>query len=329
MPSREIRTCFVTGGTGFVGSHLVEHLLRGGCTVRCLVRDPAKLRWLKGKSVTLVEGDLDSKDTLKAGSSGVDAVFHIAGLTAARSAEEYYKVNTEGSFNVAAAAMEAAAPPGVFLLISSLAAVGPAQADVTIDETRAPDPVTVYGKSKLEAEKRLSGMEGLPLVVVRPPAVYGPRDRELYPLFRLAARGVLPVFNSAAKISLVHVEDLARGILAAAVAGGTGETYFLAYKDAVPALDFPGLFESALGRRVRGFKVPGSFLKTASVMSETWGRLSGHMPVFNRDKLRELTAAGWVCSTSKSEKELGFTARIGAEEGLGRTAQWYREQGWL
>jgi nucleoside-diphosphate-sugar epimerase len=329
MPSREIRTCFVTGGTGFVGSHLVEHLLRDGCAVRCLVRDPARLKWLEGKSVALVEGDLDSRDVLRTEVSGVDAVFHVAGLTAARTPEEYFEVNTNGSRNVAVAAMEADTPPGLFLFISSLAAIGPARADETVEETWAPEPVTYYGKSKLEAERVLSSMEGLPLVIVRPPAVYGPRDRELYPLFRLAARGILPVFNSSARISLIHVLDLAKGILAAARAGQVGEAYFLAHPEVVAAEQFPHVFESAMGRRVKGLKVPGKLLTAASVISETWGKLKGDTPVFNRDKVKELTAPGWVCSTVKSERDLGFKARIGIAEGFGETAQWYRKQGWL
>lgn len=329
MPAREIRSCFVTGGTGFVGSHLVDLLLRDGCEVRCLVRNPTRLRWLQGKPVTLFEGDLGAREVLRIGASGVDVVFHLAGLTAARNREEYFAVNVEGGCNVAMAALEAVVPPGLFVFVSSLAAVGPARADEIVDEKRVPEPVTEYGRSKLEGERKLSAIRALPLVVIRPTAVYGPRDEGFYPLFRLAARGVLPIFNPSARISLIHVEDLARGILASASDGRPGETYYLAHPEALTASRFPNLFESALGRRVRGFKVPGPLLKGASVVSEALGKVSRRMPIFNRDKVKELTAPGWICSTVKSERDLGFTARINAEVGLGRTAQWYKDQGWL
>ena len=329
MPSREIRSCFVTGGTGFVGSHLVDLLLDGGCEVRCLVRDRTRLRWLQGKPVTLLEGDLGSREVLRDGVSGVDAVFHLAGVTAARSRGEYFSVNSEGSQNVARAALEAASPPGLFLFMSSLAALGPGRTDEAIVEERTAEPVTDYGRSKLEGEKRLGTMEDLPLVVVRPSAVYGPRDREVYPLFRLAARGIVPIFNPSARLSLIHVEDLARGVIAAGTAGRIGEAYFLAHPEAVSAAGLPQLFGDALGRKVRGLKIPRALIEASASVSEIWGVLSGRMPLFNRSKVKELTASGWVCDTGKSEKELGFTADIHIVQGFDRTVRWYRKQGWL
>jgi len=307
----------------------VDLLLGGGCEVRCLVRDRTRLRWLQGKPVTLLEGDLGSREVLRDGVSGVDAVFHLAGVTAARSRGEYFSVNSDGSQAVARAALEAASPPGLFLFMSSQAALGPGRADEAMVEQREAKPVTDYGWSKLEGEKRLGTMEDLPLVIVRPPAVYGPRDREIYPLFRFAARGIVPVFNHSARLSLIHVKDLARGVVAAGTGGRIGEAYSLAHPEAVSAADLPRLFGNALGRKVRGLRVPRSVLGASAAVSEMWGVLSGRMPVFNRGKVKELTASGWVCDTVKSEKELGFTADIDIVEGFDLTVRWYREQGWL
>jgi len=329
MPSREIRTCFVTGGTGFIGSHLVDLLLQRGCQVRCLVRDRSRLRWLQGKPVTIVEGDLGSGSVIQEAVSGTDAVFHLAGVTAAGSREEYRKINTEGCRSVAAASLSARFPPGVFIYMSSLAAIGPGRFDEIMVENRVPQPVTDYGRSKLEGERVLSEMGPLPLVVVRPPAVYGPRDREIFPLFKLAAKGIFPIFSPESRISLIHVQDLVRGVVGAAEKGRVGETYFLTHPMPVKAIDFARLFGQAFERKVRTLKVPVPVLQGAAAISETWGRVTGNIPVFNRDKVKELTAAGWVCGWEKAQRDFAFTAEIDLADGLIETARWYKEKGWL
>ena len=146
MPSREIRTCFVTGGTGFIGSHLVDHLLQRSCEVRCLVRDRSRLRWLQEKPVTIVEGDLASRSVIQEAASGTDAVFHLAGVTAAGSRETYRQINAEGCRSVAAASLSARHPPDVFIYMSSLAAIGPGRFDEVVVENRVPQPVTDSGR---------------------------------------------------------------------------------------------------------------------------------------------------------------------------------------
>jgi len=329
MPSREIRTSFVTGGTGFIGSHLVDHLIQDGCEVRCLVRDRSRLGWLQGKPVTIVEGSLDSEPAIAEAASGTDAVFHLAGVTAAGNSKEYRRVNADGCGKVAQACLAARYPPEVFIYMSSLAAVGPGRFDELVVENRMPRPVTQYGRSKLEGERILSGMGPLPLIVVRPPAVYGPRDREIYPLFKLASKGVLPVFNPRARISLIHVEDLVRGVVRVARKGRVGETYFLTHLEPVDASDFPLLFGNAVDRKVMALKIPGALLKTAAAACELWGRLTGNMPVFNRDKVRELVAEGWACDGEKAWRDVGFRAEQSAAQGLLQTAGWYRDHQWL
>jgi nucleoside-diphosphate-sugar epimerase len=307
----------------------VDHLLQRGCEVRCLVRDRSRLRWLQEKPVTIVEGDLGSRSVIQEAASGTDAVFHLAGVTAAGSRETYRQINAEGCRSVAAASLSARHPPDVFIYMSSLAAIGPGSFDEVVVENRVPQPVTDYGRSKLEGERILSEMGPLPLVVVRPPAVYGPRDREIFPLFKLASKGIFPVFNAESRVSLIHVEDLIRGVMSAAEKGRAGETYFLTHPTPVEMAEFPRFFGDALGRKVRTLKVPVSVLKTVAAVSETWGRVTGNMPVFNRDKVNELTAAGWVCGWEKAQREIAFKADLDFAEGLLETTKWYREQGWL
>ena len=144
-----------------------------------------------------------------------------------------------------------------------------------------------------------------------------------------ASKGILPVFNSEARISLIHVHDLVTGVISSAQKGRLGEAYFLTHPTPVDAARLPQLFSEALGRKVRTFNVPFAMLKTAAVISESWGRISGKMPVFNRDKVNELAASGLVCAWEKAQREIDFTARKGLGEGLLETTRWYREQRWL
>jgi len=337
MP-RDIRTCFVTGGTGFVGRRLVPHLVERGWKVRCLVRDPAKAEPFSGLPVELVRGGLGRFEEMRDAVSGADAVLHLAALTAARGLEEYMRVNTAFAHGLGRAALAAAVPPKAFVFVSSLAALGPRTGEGSgedepsglIRETDTPCPVTHYGVSKLAGERALLGLQGLPLVILRPPAVYGPGDPELLPLFRLAARGVFPLANRGARISLVHVDDLVRAIALGAERGRAGESYHVAHGDPVAAEDLPRVLARALGReRLLAVPVPYGVLWGAAALSELAGRLRGKAPVFNRQKARELAAPGWACATQKAKRELGFTADIGLPVGLAMTALWYRERGWL
>ena len=329
MLSRDIRACFVTGGTGFIGSHLVEFLVGQGKEVRCLVRDPSRLGWLEGKPVQLVPGDLDSLEALREGIEGTEAVFHLAGAIAAGSREEYFRVNAQGCRNAALAALECDHPPDVFLYVSSQAASGPSMPGRAVREEDSPSPVTDYGRSKLEGEKILGSFERLPLVVVRPPTVIGPRDTEALAFFRLSGLGVFPVTNRNSMLNLIFIQDLVEGIFRAATSGRLGETYFIAHGEPVAMEDLAGLMADALGRKVRGLNLPRPVLSAAASLAEVWGRMSGKAPVFNRDKLNELTATGWLCSTEKANRELGFTAKVPVEMALHETVRWYRENSWL
>ena len=159
--------------------------------------------------------------------------------------------------------------------------------------------------------------------------VEGPRDREILPLFKLASKGIFPVFNAEARMSLIHVEDLVRGVVAAAERGRIGETYFLTHQTAVNALDLPRFLGDAFERKVRALRIPVTALKTAAAVFELLGRVTGNMPVFNRDKIKELTAAGWVCDWEKAHMEIAFTANVDVKEGFSETAKWYSEEGWI
>lgn len=321
----------VTGGTGFIGSHLVEALLARGFEVSVLVRDPARLGWIAGKDVRTLTGDCTRPESLRGVASGMDYVFHNAGLTKASRAEEYYRVNAEGTRNMLQAA--AADAPGLkkFVYVSSQAAAGPSVKGCPRREEDPAQPVTDYGLSKLAGERYAQEFaDRLPVVIVRPTAVYGPRDRDVYTFFKLVSRGIRTAFADERLVSLCYVTDLVDGMLLAAQGDtGQGEAFFLA--DPKP-YDWDYIGETIagyLGVRPVRVVVPMPVLSVVAALSEAFGALTGKPALLNRQKMTEIGQRYWVADTGKARDRLGFGAAQDFRSGAGLTVRWYKENGWL
>lgn len=322
---------FVTGATGFVGAHLVDALLARGDDVRCLVRRPELAQGMgwTGRPVTLIRGDLDNAAALREGCRGADAVFHVAGRITARSADEYMATNRDGTANALEAALEARA--GRFLLVSSLAVGGPAAPGAPIDEARPPAPVTDYGRSKLAAEVLVKAMP-LPWTIVRPPVVYGERDRATLKIFQVVRWGVAPVFGDGSQeLSVIHVADLARALIAAATSPETaGRVYYAAHPAATTSRDLALGCARALGaRRTRVVPLPRALTRGLLWSVGTLAHAAGRATLLSADKAAEYLAPAWTCTSAALTRDAGWRADIGLEEGLRRAATWYREVGWL
>ena len=328
---------FVSGGTGFVGSHLVEALLaRGVGEVRCLVRQDPK--WLAGLPVTLVRGDLFSGEALREALAGAEAVYHVAGLTRAATQAELDRANVDGTRSLLLATRAAA--PGVrdLVVTSSLEAMGPNRlrpdgSPVPATEAHTPHPVSMYGRSKAAMERVVRGEFGdLKPVVVRPPAVYGPREADIFEMIRGAARGVFPVVGDGRvrRLSLVHVRDLVRGMIAAGGAERSvpGETFFVGSERGYAWNEVGDAVQRALGTRVVRLPVPTGVMGAAGRVSEWVGGLRGVVPPLTRDKA-EAARHAWVCSVDKAARVFGYAQEVGLDEGMAETVAWYRAQGWL
>jgi nucleoside-diphosphate-sugar epimerase len=332
------KTAFVTGGTGFVGSHVVEELLRRDVEeVRCMVRSDPK--WLADLDVTYVHGDLSDVETLWTALDGVTHVYHVAGITRAPSWDPFYEINVKGTLNLLGAIKHAAPDLERVLVTSSLAAVGRCDADVATEDAPL-RPVSRYGRSKAQMEEALwephdmteSYGEALPLTVVRPSAVYGPRDRDILDFFRAVKRHVCPVVGGGTdpRLSLVHGRDLARGIVEASLSpAAEGETYLLGSDRPYAWNEVKEVATEALDTWALTLPVPGMLVGAVGAAAEAWGTLTGTYPPLNRDKAREIRHACTACAIDKAQQDFGYAPRIPLDEGVAETIDWYKAKGWL
>ncbi len=329
---------FVTGGTGFIGSHLVEELLRRGYReVRCLVRK--ELRWLEGLDIVPVRGDFSRIEVLWEAVRDADVVFHVAGVTRARDWATFEQGNITATLNLLGAVLTANPHVRKVLITSSLAAVGYCPGGVATEESPL-RPISVYGRSKALMEQALrapradglSFAERLPIVVVRPPAVYGPREADIYTFFRTVSRGLCPIVGSGRRpeLSLVHVRDLVRGMVDAAESDvTTGHTYFIGSEQFYSWREIRDATLKALGRRALTVHIPPFLVEPIGALVELAGRLTGTYPPLNREKAREIRHACKMCAVDKARRDFGYRQQIDLEEGIQETIAWYRQQGWL
>ena len=318
------RRVAVTGATGFIGRHLTALLAARGIDVRAIIR-PDSLHPAPA-GTTVVRAPLVAS-ALEEAFSGADTVVHLAGVVRALGDDAYTVVNVEGTRVVAEAARAAAAR---LIHISSLAAAGPASAAAPRSESDPPNPLTAYGKSKLAGEHAVTSVTGLRWTILRPGVVYGPGDRAILPLFRLATWGILPMIGqSDAAYTFVHVGDVVRAIDAAIDGRSDGDIIFVGHPRPVTAREILEEIRAAVGRPAFLVRVPAPLGRIAAAASDAVERAIGRPLPLNRRRYAELLAEGFVCRVDRLRDRLGVVAAIDLREGLAQTVAWYRREGWL
>lgn len=349
-----MKSALVTGASGFIGSHLVEGLQDRGATAYAMVRRTSNTRNLAGRTIDWRYADVGSVDTMVEAMKGVEVVYHVAGLTAGRSSDEYNKVNGEGTANVLKAA--AAAGVGRVVYVSSLAAAGPSHPEVARREHHRPAAISTYGRSKALGEDAVAAMVAtapFDVVIVRPPAVYGPRDEDFAQVIDMAARGlVLQLGGGGSWFSIVHALDLVEGIILAGERGtpipkagphalrGDGGAdddgaddhdagagiYYVTDGGRYTWAELGQRSAKAQGRSARTVAIPVPIATALGWGSELIGQLRGIAPIFNRDKVLEGSASGWWADDGKARRSLGYQHRRPLDEGLEETARWLRDR---
>lgn len=325
-------TAFVTGGTGFIGSHLVERLLSRGYIVRCLIRNPDKPGYLKDLPVELFTGDVFSSDVLERAISGVDFVYHVAGVVGSRNKEGFYKHNKDGTRNIIEVVSRVNPDLKKFLFVSSGAAVGPATAEKAVDESTPHHPITTYGKSKMAAELEvLKHKTSLPITIVRPTAVYGPRDHATFDYFKTIARGLEPLVGFRDKfVSLAHSTDIVSGIvLAGESEKAIGQTYFLGSERPYSWREIGEITKEVMKKKAIRIRLPEPLVYTIATTAGVFSRFKEKPSVLNFEKGRDMVQDHWTFDISKARQELGYIPVVGLPEGIRETVEWYKKNGWM
>jgi nucleoside-diphosphate-sugar epimerase len=327
-----MNTVLVTGASGFVGGHVVEALARRGIRPRCLVRETSRTDHLREWSPELVAGDVTSPASLEAAVEGVDGIVHCAGVLRALSLRDFLHVNADGCDNLYRACL--AKNPAVrrIVHISSLTAYGPSAAGRPVEEGDARRPVSHYGRSKLAGQIIAeSHMSRLPIVVLVPPAVYGPFDRAFLGLFACVKRGfALAIGREERWASLIHAGDLARAVLVCLESGeAAGHAYLL--EDGRPHAWRE--VATAVGRSMHASHVriplPVWTVKAACAAIGCAARWKGAPAFFDRDRLNDFLQPSWTCTSARIRADLGFVPRYTLEQGISETCRWYRDHHWL
>lgn len=330
MSSKQIAV--VTGGTGFVGSHLVDLLLNEGYEVRCITRKSSDLKWLKNKDVKIFDCGLYNKEALKEVICEADYIYHVAGVVKSKTKEGYFRGNVDTTRTLIEATLESNSKLKRFLVVSSQTVTGPSLDGKPVNEETECRPITTYGKSKLEEEKLvLSFKDKLPITICRAPAVYGERDTEIFIYFKTLSKGLTTTigFNEK-KLSLIHVQDLINGFyLAATNEKSKGQIYFISSEEFYTWPQINNITSKIIGKKPIVIKIPHFLVYTIAAVAQFAAMFSSKPATLNIEKAKDITQQYWICDTSKAVNELGYHQKISIEEGVRRTVEWYKKMNWI
>jgi nucleoside-diphosphate-sugar epimerase len=339
---------FVTGASGFIGGHLVEALVKRGNKVRCLTRKTSQVEPLTAAGVEVICGGLDRPALLDDALYGVDVVYHLAGVTCALSREDLFRVNEGCCRRIAEACARQKRPPRL-IVVSSVAAAGPAPRGQIRVEADLEAPISDYGRSKLAGEAAAREWAGrVPVTIVRPGIVFGPRNRSMLPVLQSIRRlnlHLIPGYHQPA-LSYLYVGDLVEILLRAAARGqlvppqadgekltgdARGRGIYFAVAPEYPTYADLGRIVGPLLSRPYTIVLPclGPVPWIVAGASELWQKLRGVPDELNYDKIREATAESWACSAEAAKRDLAFAPPKSLTERFRETIEWYQREKWV
>ncbi len=325
-------TALVTGGSGFVGSHLVDFLLEKGFNVRCIVRKTSSLKWLENKPIELFDCGLTDLAGIRKAFDGVNYIFHVAGVVKSKTSEGYFEGNVNTTKNLLEVALEFKDKIKKFIIVSSQTVSGPSHNGIPVSEEDECSPITTYGRSKLAQESLAKKyMKDIPITICRAPAIYGERDTEILIFFKTFNSGLMTTIGFNKKlISLIHVRDLVEGLFLAAISiKSTGQIYFISSEKFYSWEEIGEATSIVLNKKPFKIKVPHSAVYLIAAIAQFFSMFSNKPATLNIEKAKDITRQFWICSTEKAVKDLGYHQKISEVEGIKRTCEWYKEMGWI
>jgi len=333
----ERQKILITGASGFIGSFIVEEALRRGFETWAAVRRSSSREYLRDERIKFIELNLSSKEELVEQLRGkdFDYVVHAAGVTKCLHKEDFRRINTEGTKNLADALLELQMPLKRFVFVSSLSIFGAIREQQPYEEIResdTPQPNTEYGRSKLAAEQYLEQLGNrLPYIILRPTGVYGPREKDYFVMAKsIKQHSDFAVGYRRQDITFVYVSDVVQAIFLALDAPQVGRKYFLSDGEVYQSTTFSNLIHEELGRPwwIR-ITAPEWVLRIITFFGEYTSRLTGKVSVLNKDKYNILRQRNWRCDIQPAIDELGYQPTVKLAEGVKRTIKWYKDNGWL
>ncbi|BAU54440.1 NAD-dependent epimerase/dehydratase family protein [Mucilaginibacter gotjawali] len=322
----------ITGASGFIGYHIIQEALKNNLEVYAAIRKSSNIAHLKDLDIKYTYPDFGDVSSLKKelAENKYDYIIHAAGATKARSQEEYNTINAGYTQNLATAALESGIQLKKFVLLGSLAAVGPLNnLKEVLTENSIPNPVTAYGKSKLLGEEKLKAFATLNFTILKPTGVYGPRDKDIFIFFKQIARGLEPyIGHTEQKFSFLYVTDLAKATIKALFNGNKG-TFILSDGKSYDRYQLAGFIKDSMGVKAIKFHLPVKFVKIIAYLSEKYCALNKKASTLNVEKLNELMAVSWHCDIGNARKDLGFEPEYDLKAGVAESIKWYKTNKWL
>lgn len=324
-------SALVTGGSGFIGSHLVAALMEKNWQVTVLIRETTAASRLENRGIHLVRGNFADKSSLRKAVSGMDYIFHAAAIIYGSSREMFYQANVQSTENLLAACVEENPMLKKFVYVSSIAASGPSVKGRLKNEDDECRPISFYGESKLAAEEitRRYGVH-IPFAIIRPPSVIGLHQRELETLLLTIENGILPQLGNGDKQTCIcSVEDVVRAlILVAETAAAAGRTYFISDNNIYSWRELLAVAARAMGKK-NTIKVPYPLVFSIALISEAAARFLDAKKLVNMIDIVQSRKYYWLYSSDRIHRELGFSPRTGYEQAIERIIEAYRADGFL